>query len=908
MSEHAPSGRPSDHSGAGSCNYSDDGQTRPAPPPNAPLLGPDAAAASSQSAAQASFGPRIPADVPAPRERPFAPQTEPRQQAEPGRRAEPRGQAWDALRSAPKPAETAPAEGGYPFATEMPRPGDTTPGTSAPDSGPQETPDAAETAAPDEKGKKSKAAPKEEKPTRPVTPGPFNGKSLGPLLAAQPMQRGPDGSFTPVPPTLLSRLYAALGYAPLLIILLVLAAQVLFTLDARALWYSDEVRHANAFQSMVRDGHWLVLHMNGEAYPDKPPLYFWFLALIQMVMQLVIGKAPEPQLFFIGTAVSGLLLLLASHALARLVARVDGKTALGAGLILLSGFFFSGLLHYSRMDLLFAACITLSHVFLFHAWMRERASGLMVLGFALAGVATLVKGPLGLAFPLLAGIGFVLWQGRPGRLFRADTFLGLLIGLALPAAWLGAAWMTAGDSFIDNIVGQQIVARAVDTWHHGQPWYYYFMAFPAIFLPWSLLLLFLPWQSLFGKQSRAAVSASRTPELAGLAYLWAALLTGFALLSVVSIKLPIYLLPLFPPLAIPAARALLRLSPGRSKALQYTLALLLLIMAVALILLPLLPRGMTAALPVIPAGTFILGGICLVAACGLGFLPDARRPEGSLLLLALFSALFAYPAWSISAPSLDVFMSPKAQAEKIKELKAQGYKVFSSDVYAGTYSYYAGDVPRIKEWSAVLQAVKPLPKAAVAMRANAWDKLKDKPEGFAEVQRQIIAERTYVLIAKPAPAGAAAPAKAAPAPSQAPQKPTPAPTDAPKPESKAPAAPAANATSPAPQNAAPAPTPKAAPEAARPATPAVAPREKPQTERAPSPANATQPVTQPASQPAPQAAPPAASPSAPAPAEQNPVAPAPQSAPAPQPVPSAPAAPAPQAPPVNAPAAPASGG
>lgn len=735
----------------------------PAPPPNAPLTGGSELPASSHMEAPAS--PRIPADAPIPQA---------------SGSSEQHHQAWAALRSSPavpSALEIPP----YPFATELPRPesststtanSDNTEQTAAPGLD-QDTGYAFGAAPPPPE--KTDATTKGKKSPRAPAAGPFNGNALGPVLTADPLQRSPDGSYAPVPPTVLSRVYTVLSYAPLILIVLLLAAQVLFTLDARALWYSDEVRHANAFQSMVQEGHWFVLHMNGESYPDKPPMYFWFLALIQMVM----GGDAGPRLFFIGTAISGLLLLLATHAMARLVARVDGRTALAAGLILLTGFFFSGLLHYSRMDLLFAALITASHTLLFHAWVRQRAIGLMALGFALAGAATLVKGPFGLAFPLLAGIGFVLWQGRASRLFRLDTLLGLLIGLALPAAWLGTAWMTAGDAFIDNIFGQQIVARALEAWHHPQPWFYYFMILPLLFLPWTFLLLFLPWTRLFSKETRTATKASRTPELAGLAYMWATTLTGFALLSAISIKLPIYLLPLFPPLAILAGRALLRLSPGKSKAMHYCLALVLFLLAAALILLPLLPKSLTT-LPVIPSGTFILAGICLVGACALAFLPNNRRPEGSLLLLALFGAAFAYPAWSISAPSLDVFMSPKVQAEKLKELKDDGYQVFSYEVYAGTYSYYAGTVPRIKDWNEVLETAAKSPKSAIAMRASTWEKMQDKPEGFAVVNHQTIAERDYVLVARPVPGGAAVP--------QVPEK-TPLPSAAPKAEENTPVAP-----------------------------------------------------------------------------------------------------------------------
>ncbi len=698
-------------------------------------------------------------------------------------------------------------------------------------------------------GKKGKAAP---------SGGPFDGRMLGPVQRAEPKFRDEDGVWAPTPHTIFSRLFSALALFPLLPIVALLAVQVIFTLDTRALWYSDEVRYANAFQNMIQGGHWLVLQLNESMYPDKPPLFFWFLEGIRAAAGYILpggipGQAASPTLFSIGTALSALLLLLASHLLAVFVARVDRRTALAAGIVLLTGFFFSGLLHYLRMDILFAACITLSHVFLFHGWMRRSAGLLLLIGFLLAGTAVLIKGPLGFAFPLLTGIIFLLWQGRFGRFFRLDNLFALTMGLAVPGAWLALAWMNAGDPFLNNILHKQVLARALHTWHHAQPWYNYLITLPLIWLPWTLLLFFLPWGRLFGRDMRQAISASRTPEKAGLAYLWCAFVPGVILLSAVSIKLPIYCLPLFPPLAILCARAILRLSPLACKCMQWLLAFILFALAVLLLTAPVLPKTLLP-IPVLPEGTLILGGICLVAACALGFLATPRRAEGMLLIFALFMAGFSYPAWSVSAPSLDVFMSPKAQALVIKKYREAGYFPASYKVYGGTYSYYAGVVRDCEEWKEALDLAAKHPKMILALRAKDWDGMKDKPEGFVQVNRQTIAERDYVLVARPPLEGDAPaarpqiPAKeqAAPAADAKPETPA-------KPESAVQPAPEAGTT--------PAQSPAQAP-AQSPAEPKTDTPAKPETPAGPVPPVAPQPAP----------APSAPAGTAPAPAEAAPPA------------------------------------
>ena len=592
---------------------------------------------------------------------------------------------------------------------------------------------------------------------RPFSSGPFGGKSFGPVVTSRPIMCDEDGNIVPTPATITSRLFTLLALIPILLPVALFLVQVVFTLDTRALWYSDEVRYASAYQSMVDAGNWLVLHLNDAIYPDKPPLFFWFLHGIDEAIKAVMPIMPftitvsETMLFFLGMAISGLLCLLATHALASLVARVDRRTVLAADLVLLGGFFFAALNHYLRMDLLFTACITFSHVFLFHAWVRKRALFLMVLGYVFAGLAVLIKGPLGFAFPLLAGIFFLIWQGRFLRFFKLDAIFGLILGLAVPGVWLALAWMNTGDAFLNNILYKQILARALDTWHHAEPWYHYLMTFPAIWMPWTLVFLFLPWGRFMGKEMRGGIKTSRTKDGAGIAYLWCAFLPGFILLSVISIKIPIYCLPLFPPLAILCARTILRMRPFAAACLQYSLALLLLLLGLFLVFLPATPGNYLSylSLPFVPRGVMVLGGICLFFACVLGFLIKPRRGEGSILAVAFLTTALAYPAWTVTAPSLDMFLSPKTQANVLKEYRTAGYFVATHKVYPGTYTYYAGATYDSPSWEDALAKVEDKPKAVFALRASFWDNLKDKPVGFSEVHRQTIAERKYVLVARP---------------------------------------------------------------------------------------------------------------------------------------------------------------
>ena len=737
---------------------------------------------------------------------------------------------------------------------------------------------------------------KKEKPTKAhvQTGGPFGGKSLGPVLQAHAIMRDEEGNLMPTPATLSSRLFTVLALVPILLPLVLYLAQVIFTLDARSLWYSDEVRYASAYRAMVDTGNWLVLQLNGAVYPDKPPLFFWFLYGIEEGVKALGQIIPLPfsmndnLLFFGGVALSGLLCLMATHALASVVGRVDRRTVLASDLILISCFFFAGMAHYLRMDILFTALITASHIFLFHAWVRDKAPMLMALGYLLAGAAVLTKGPLGLAFPFLAGFFFLLWQGRITRFFKLDAIFGLIVGLAVPGVWLALAWMNTGDAFLENILYKQVLARALDTWHHAEPWYHYLITFPLIWLPWTLVFLFLPWGRFMGKGMRQGIKASRTKDGAGIAYLWCAFLPGLILLSLVSIKLPVYCLPLFPPLAILVARAVLRMRPFASACLQYSMALLLVLLGGGLILLHAIP-GNYLPVPYIPNGVMVLGGIALFFGLALFFLIKSRRSEGTLLAVALFATAFAYPAWISTAPSLDRFLSPFNQAQMLKEYRTAGYFTITYRVYGGTYTYYAGNVYDSPSWEDALAQAAKHPKTIFALRASFWDTLDKKPEGFAEVNRQRIAERNYVLVARPPlnakvaePAKPVAPEVASPA---APSAPAPA---TPPPPPVAPAAPEAPVAVQAPVEPTPAPV-EAVPPVAQP-IPEVPTETVPPAPVAPTPESPVVPVApeapatvQAPAEPTPapvEAVPPVAQPISEVPTETAPVAPSTPDAPA----------------------------
>jgi 4-amino-4-deoxy-L-arabinose transferase-like glycosyltransferase len=350
------------------------------------------------------------------------------------------------------------------------------------------------------------------------------------------------------------RTFDAAARRPVLVLVVLLAIQTLPGLWSRDLSYYDEVRHGNVLQHVVEDGHWLVLRLNGEVYPDKPPVYFWILAAFAGLF-----RTDAAWIFLLAAALSALAYVVVVHRLARRVGGEDPRGALASALVVLGSLWFAAMARFSRMDLLFSAIVVASQVCLFRAFVEPAPNRWPVVGFLLAGLATLVKGPLGLAFPLVSSVAFLAWRGRLGRLLARDVLLGFVAALALLAAWAGAVVAVEGSDYFRALLQGEVVRRAVDPSIHAQPPWFYVPWLPLQWLPWTLVLLGVPWRGLFSRAAWRERFASRRTAPEGPAYLWAMAISGFALISTVGTKIPVYVVPLLAPMGVLTVRALARM-------------------------------------------------------------------------------------------------------------------------------------------------------------------------------------------------------------------------------------------------------------------------------------------------------------------------------------------------------------
>jgi 4-amino-4-deoxy-L-arabinose transferase-like glycosyltransferase len=326
-----------------------------------------------------------------------------------------------------------------------------------------------------------------------------------------------------------------------LLILLHLALLV-FRIGELPLLGPDEPRYTRVAVEMHRSGDFVSPRLQGEPWLEKPVLYYWLAS----ASFAVLGE----------TETAARLPSIAASALMVGVTALVGARLLGAGAGLHAGFVLGTCalaFVYGRaaaMDMLLAACVT--GAIGFASLRAAGAAGPLAMpaAAAFAGLATLAKGPLGALLPVLV-IGAYILATRRWSFLREIVALRTVAAFVVVAApWYLLVWRAQGWRFVEVFLLDHNVQRFTSTVHnHPGPFYYYLPVLLVGLFPWSGLLL-------TGLASLRPVSIDTDRLL--LAWLGLPLL----FFSAAGSKLPGYILPCLPPLALLVGRAADRLVCG----------------------------------------------------------------------------------------------------------------------------------------------------------------------------------------------------------------------------------------------------------------------------------------------------------------------------------------------------------
>ncbi|MGF1481861.1 MAG: ArnT family glycosyltransferase [Cyanophyceae cyanobacterium] len=274
---------------------------------------------------------------------------------------------------------------------------------------------------------------------------------------------------------------------------------------------------------------WLFPTLWGEPYFNKPPLLHNAIALCYALIGVNEWSARLPGAVLSACSVP----LLYSVGRAIFVARMP---AMFAALVYLT---FLPVVRQGRLAMLDGAVLCFS---LLAIWcvLRARRDLRACLGAGLAfSLIGLTKGAIVLLIGVIA-VAFLLWDTP--RLFRSVYFWGgLLLGSIPVVSWYSAQWQRYQTAFIDQHFLEQSLQRvyAVVEGNSGPPWYYLGELMKYSW-PW---LIFSVWGLGFAWRYR-------NWGWAKLVLLWSGIY--FAAVTFMPTKLPWYLLPIYPALALAA--------------------------------------------------------------------------------------------------------------------------------------------------------------------------------------------------------------------------------------------------------------------------------------------------------------------------------------------------------------------
>jgi 4-amino-4-deoxy-L-arabinose transferase-like glycosyltransferase len=417
--------------------------------------------------------------------------------------------------------------------------------------------------------------------------------------------------------------------------LIVVFALVWFAgIDYRALIHPDEGRYAEIPREMVVTGDWLTPRLNGLKYFEKPPLQYWMTAAAYEAF----GVHPWTARLWTALSTFGATLFLGYVAFAL------GGPAFGlcaaAALAGTAGYIVNA--HLLTLDGALSAWLTLA----FGAFVLAQRAGIAIrtrrrwmwIAWAAMAAATLSKGLIGVVIPggslvfySIATRDFAIWR-------RLHLATGILLYLVLAAPWFVAV-SRANDEFFQFFFIHEHFQRYLTQEHRRvEAWWY--------FVP-LLIVGMIPWLPVLGwglvRTWREGTPAANGFSWHRFALVWSAFV--FLFFSVSGSKLPSYILPMFPVLALVAGWLLSRMEARTLERLTWPMAVAA---GVGFVLVvagyaPLARRLVSEEATLNPVLAFqpwlaaALGTAALGSACALFLLrrPAARRRVAAVLAIGL---------------------------------------------------------------------------------------------------------------------------------------------------------------------------------------------------------------------------------------------------------------------------------
>jgi 4-amino-4-deoxy-L-arabinose transferase-like glycosyltransferase len=328
---------------------------------------------------------------------------------------------------------------------------------------------------------------------------------------------------------------SALHPGKILLLLLIYALLWFGTLNYRHLIPSDEGRYAEMAREMLVTGDWVTPRYNGYKYFEKPPLQVWATAITFQVFGIGDWQAR------LWSALTGFLTILAIGFTGTRI--YNARAGWLAAVVLASSpmWVISG--HFNSLDMGLSAFLVAALCSLLFAQTTDNKSSSrnwMWICWVFMALATLSKGVIGAVIPAMVLIAYSISTWDWKIWIRLRLLSGLILFLLITAPWFVLV-AQRNPEFLEFFFIHEHLQRFTQDAHSRTGPIYYFVPLLLIgILPWAL--------QIPGSIAQAWQERRREFSSGWLLVCWSVMI--FAFFSVSHSKLPGYIIPIFPALAL----------------------------------------------------------------------------------------------------------------------------------------------------------------------------------------------------------------------------------------------------------------------------------------------------------------------------------------------------------------------
>jgi len=287
----------------------------------------------------------------------------------------------------------------------------------------------------------------------------------------------------------------------------------------------DEPVYGETPKEMLQFNEYISPRIYGDYWYDKPPMYYWLVALSYKLFGISEFAARFPSAFL--AVICVLVVYLSGCKL------FNDRTGMIGALVLATSIEYFYLGKAAVTDITLTLFLTVSLL----GFIQKR----YYLFYIGAALATVTKGPIGLLFPGAIAFCYLAATRNFSELRNMKIPSGIVLYVLIGLPWYLIMYKIHGNAFIDTFLGFHNVTRFTSPEHpEGVLWYYFIPVLIIGFFPWTALMLQSIWHSLVNSRDKFSVLLFLN--------IWAAFI--FIFFTISQTKLVSYILPMYPPLAM----------------------------------------------------------------------------------------------------------------------------------------------------------------------------------------------------------------------------------------------------------------------------------------------------------------------------------------------------------------------